>query len=362
MTKYEFRLQLPSSFSRKGVGPASCFCLSFDALISPSIAIFENILPIVWLRNLLQFFILYRTGALLTQEVALCLLAQLSFLVWLSLPFFLLYFFTLLPLWTDRIYPLFYFFIFFLVHDSFFCTFFFWLDLYLFQKLIVLQNLAPPQILNFNLWVSYLILSSVMWALRFVNFGCLPLIVYFEGLNFFPFLVFFFYQNQFQLLLSRGPLSRACPLCRATKVLAGCSLYKGLLPSGISHHFFSHNPFQHISNLQNSVAFTRLLAALIFMMMGGPLDEQGGELLDGDGTDMIMTALDGPLMCAPHHYDWAGVAQEATPGADGSTQRSMYRDVPLLPLPDEEEWLLMEPFAHEIRRRTRGRFALNMFA
>lgn len=44
------------------------------------------------------------------------------------------------------------------------------------------------------------------------------------------------------------------------------------------------------------------------MMMGGPLDEQGGELLDGDGTDMIMTALDGPLMCAPHHYDWAGVA------------------------------------------------------
>lgn len=56
------------------------------------------------------------------------------------------------------------------------------------------------------------------------------------------------------------------------------------------------------------MAFTRLLAALIFMMMGGPLDEQGGELLDGDGTDMIMTALDGPLMCAPHHYDWAGVA------------------------------------------------------
>lgn len=98
------------------------------------------------------------------------------------------------------------------------------------------------------------------------------------------------------------------------------------------------------------------------MMMGGPLDEQGGELLDGDGTDMIMTALDGPLMCAPHHYDWAGVAWEAAPGADGSTQRSMYRDVPLLPLPDEEEWLLMEPFAHEIRRRTRGRFALNMFA
>lgn len=138
----------------------------------------------------------------------------------------------------------------FLLFYFFSCTRFIFLHLFLLARFVPLSEidrspkLGSPQILNFNLWVSYLILSSVMWALRFVNFGCLPLIVYFEGLNFFPFLVFFFfYQNQFQLLLSRGPLSRACPLCRATKVLAGCSLYKGLLPSGISHHFFSHNPF-----------------------------------------------------------------------------------------------------------------------
>jgi len=90
------------------------------------------------------------------------------------------------------------------------------------------------------------------------------------------------------------------------------------------------------------------------MMMGGP--PGGGEEQDrlpGDREEILVTSEDGRIECARHHDDWVDVDWEAPQGADGAVQRSLYRDVTSYVLPEGREWLLMEPAAHEIRRRSR---------
>lgn len=57
---------------------------------------------------------------------------------------------------------------------------------------------------------------------------------------------------------------------------------------------------------------------------------------------MIFTTPDTRIVCAPHHYDWDGVDWEAQWGAERSLQRSMYRDMPLVPLTGGRELLLVE--------------------
>jgi len=97
-----------------------------------------------------------------------------------------------------------------------------------------------------------------------------------------------------------------------------------------------------------------MIAALTVMMMGGP--PEGGEdqgRLIGDRDEILVTSEDGRIECARHHDDWMDVDWEAPQGADGAVQRSLYRDVTSYVLPEGREWLLMEPAAHEIRRRSR---------
>ena len=90
------------------------------------------------------------------------------------------------------------------------------------------------------------------------------------------------------------------------------------------------------------------------MMMGGPPEGEGDQdRLPGDRVDVLVTREDGRVECARHHDDWDEVDWEAPLGADGAVQRSLYRDVTSYVLPEGREWLLMEPAAHEIRRRSR---------
>lgn len=101
------------------------------------------------------------------------------------------------------------------------------------------------------------------------------------------------------------------------------------------------------------MAFFRLLSILVVILMcgsGGDEDER----LDGDKIEMIITTADGRVVCEPHHNDWVEVVWEGDQAADRSFQRSMNRDYPLQPMPEgQPEWLLMEPYAHEIHQRTR---------
>ena len=97
-----------------------------------------------------------------------------------------------------------------------------------------------------------------------------------------------------------------------------------------------------------------MIAVFMVMMMGGSPGEEGDQdRLPGDQVDVIVTREDGRVECARHHDDWDGVDWEAPLGADGAVQRSLYRDVTSHVLPEGQEWLLMEPAVHEIRRRSR---------
>ena len=102
------------------------------------------------------------------------------------------------------------------------------------------------------------------------------------------------------------------------------------------------------------MALRRMVAMFVVMMMGGPPEGEGeGDRLPGDQVDVIATREDGRVECVRHHDDWDGVDWEAPLGTDGAVQRSLYRDVTSYVLPEGQEWLLMEPAAHEIRRRNR---------
>ena len=72
-----------------------------------------------------------------------------------------------------------------------------------------------------------------------------------------------------------------------------------------------------------------------------------------------MTTAEGRIECASHHDDWDNVDWEAPLGANGAVQRSLYRDVTSHVLTERKEWLLMEPAAHEIRRRSRVRLSFS---
>ena len=102
------------------------------------------------------------------------------------------------------------------------------------------------------------------------------------------------------------------------------------------------------------MAFGRLLSVFVVMMMGGPPGgEEEHDRLPGDQVEIVVTTAEGCIKCAPHHDDWDSVDWEAPLGADGAVQRSLSRDVTSHVLPKGREWLLMEPAAHEIRRRSR---------
>ena len=76
---------------------------------------------------------------------------------------------------------------------------------------------------------------------------------------------------------------------------------------------------------------------------------------------MLVTTAEGRVECAPHHDDSDNVDWEAPLGADGAVQRSLYRDVTSHVLAEGQEWLLMEPTAHEIRRRHRVCLSFSSF-
>ena len=97
------------------------------------------------------------------------------------------------------------------------------------------------------------------------------------------------------------------------------------------------------------------------MMGGSPGGDEGHDRLPRDHVDVIVTTAEGRVECAPHHDDWDNVDWEAPLGADGAVQRSLYRDVTSHVLAEGQEWLLMEPAAHEIRRRHRVCLAFSFF-
>jgi len=102
------------------------------------------------------------------------------------------------------------------------------------------------------------------------------------------------------------------------------------------------------------MALRRVISVLVVMMMGGPPGgEEDHDRLPGDQVEVIVTTAEGRVECVRHHDDWDGVDWEAPLGADGAVQRSLYRDVTSHLLSEGREWLLMEPAAHEIRRRSR---------
>ena len=106
------------------------------------------------------------------------------------------------------------------------------------------------------------------------------------------------------------------------------------------------------------MALGRMIAMFMVMMMGGPPEGEGGQdRLPGDQVDVLVTREDGRIECARHHDDWDEVEWEAPLGADGAVQCSLYRDVTSYVLPEGQAWLLMEPAAHEIRRRSRVRLS-----
>ena len=110
------------------------------------------------------------------------------------------------------------------------------------------------------------------------------------------------------------------------------------------------------------MAFGRLLSVLVVIMMGGsPGGDEGQDRLPGDHVDVLVTTVEGRIECALHHDDWDDVDWEAPLGADGAVQRSLYRDFTSHVLPEGQEWLLMEPAAHEIRRRHRVCLAFSSF-
>ena len=101
---------------------------------------------------------------------------------------------------------------------------------------------------------------------------------------------------------------------------------------------------------------------LVVMMMGGsPGGDEGQDRLPGDQVDIIVTTAEGRVVCAPHHDDWDEVDWEAPLGADEAVQRSLYMDVTSHVLAEGQEWLLMEPTAHEISRRHRVCLAFSSF-
>ena len=100
------------------------------------------------------------------------------------------------------------------------------------------------------------------------------------------------------------------------------------------------------------------MSVLVVMMMGGsPGEDEGQERLQGDQVDVVVTTAEGRVVCTPHHDDWDGVDWEAPLGADGAVHHSLYRDVTSHVFGEGHEWLLMEPAAHEIRRRHRVRLS-----
>ena len=111
------------------------------------------------------------------------------------------------------------------------------------------------------------------------------------------------------------------------------------------------------------MAFGRMLLVLVVMMMSG---SRGGEeehdRLPGDQIEIVVTMAEGRIECARHHNDWDNVDWEAPLGADGAMQRSLYRDVTSHMLLEGQKWLLMEPAAHEIRRRSRVCLSFSAFA
>ena len=104
------------------------------------------------------------------------------------------------------------------------------------------------------------------------------------------------------------------------------------------------------------MAFRRMLSVLVVMMTGGsPGGEERHDRLPRDHVEIIRTTAEGRIECVSHHDDWDNVDWEAPLGTDGAVQRSLYRDVTSHVLVEGQEWLLMEPAAHEIRRRNRVR-------
>ena len=110
------------------------------------------------------------------------------------------------------------------------------------------------------------------------------------------------------------------------------------------------------------MAFRRSTFVLVVLMMGGsPGGDKGQDRLPGDQVDIIVTTAEGRVVCAPHHDDWDKVDWEAPLGTDGAVQRSLYRDVTSHVLGEGQEWLLMEPAAHEIRCRHRVCLSFSFF-
>ena len=111
------------------------------------------------------------------------------------------------------------------------------------------------------------------------------------------------------------------------------------------------------------MGFRRMISVLVVMMMGcSPGGEEGQDdgRLPGDHAEVIRTTAEGRIECVSHHDDWDNVDWEAPLGADGAVQRSLYRDVTSHVLPEGQEWLLMEPAAHEIRHRNRVRLSFSV--
>ena len=82
-------------------------------------------------------------------------------------------------------------------------------------------------------------------------------------------------------------------------------------------------------------------------------DQEGR--LEGDQDEVTYTDSEGDLRCRPHHDDWVNytwyVADRVNRG-----RHIIYRDVTRpTPVPNVP-WLLIEPIAHESRRRTWVRF------
>ena len=86
-------------------------------------------------------------------------------------------------------------------------------------------------------------------------------------------------------------------------------------------------------------------------------DQEGR--LEGDHDDATYTDAEGDLRYHPHHDDWVDNTWYDADGVNRG-RHIVYRDVTRpTPVPNVP-WLLMEPIAHESRRRSWVRFLKNL--